>query len=131
MEPNTGLEGLAQENQVWLCFVPGPNAMEASSGPGYSFSNRYNVYAYPSWQFRVQGSKNNDLFFVMKDITPCLVVQGCFGLASSSFTAFLCQMNGTSVMSFQRLLRLQGGVKGCFCCCLGQVRSLCLVLCCL
>ncbi|XP_064454686.1 phospholipid scramblase 1-like [Ornithodoros turicata] len=32
----------------------------------------------------------------------------------------MCQMDGAVVMVFQRLLRLQGGVKGCFCCCLGQ-----------
>ncbi|XP_064454605.1 phospholipid scramblase 1-like [Ornithodoros turicata] len=50
----------------------------------------------------------------------CEVVQRCFSLASGSFTAYMVNMNGVVAMTFERLLRLQGGAKGCFCCCLGQ-----------
>ncbi|XP_064454685.1 phospholipid scramblase 1-like [Ornithodoros turicata] len=118
MQGKTGLEGLAMEHQVQLSFVPGAGVMEPDNMQ-YG-RKRFEIYAYPKWRFIVQGSKNNDLFIVTKDFPPCLIVQGCFGLASSSFTALLCQMDGTTTMSFQRLLRLQSGVKGCFCCCLGQ-----------
>ncbi|XP_064455287.1 phospholipid scramblase 1-like isoform X2 [Ornithodoros turicata] len=95
MQRKTGLEALAGENRVRLWFDAGPGAKEPRPG---TFTQENSMY----------------------DLAPCLIVQGCFGLSSSSFTAYLCQMDGTVVMSFQRLLRLQGGVKGCFCCCLGQ-----------
>ncbi|XP_064454687.1 phospholipid scramblase 1-like [Ornithodoros turicata] len=117
MEQKTGLEGLAEENQVWLQFDPGFGADEPHGG---SFWKQFDPYVYPSWLFNVQGSKNNGLLFVRKDFTPHPLLQDCFGLASTSFTASMCQMDGAVVMVFQRLLRLQGGVKGCFCCCLGQ-----------
>ncbi|XP_064455089.1 phospholipid scramblase 2-like [Ornithodoros turicata] len=116
----TGIEGLKQESKVVLCFVSGPGDTRTYTGFNADYENYYKIYTYPAWMFTVQGSNNNPLFIVNKESEPCEMVQDCFSLASGSFTARMVDTKGTATMSFQRLLRLQGGLKGCFCCCLGQ-----------
>ncbi|XP_064487399.1 phospholipid scramblase 3-like isoform X2 [Ornithodoros turicata] len=44
----------------------------------------------------------------------------CLGAANRSFQMSMSQPMYGVVMVFERPVRLQGGLKGCFCCCLGQ-----------
>ncbi|XP_064460207.1 phospholipid scramblase 2-like isoform X2 [Ornithodoros turicata] len=71
-----------------------------------------------AWRFIVQDSRNNDLFTVYKACHKC--EEGLIGLSSASFTACMKRMDSVVVMKFERPLRLQSGLKGYFCCCLGQ-----------
>ncbi|XP_064459618.1 phospholipid scramblase 3-like isoform X3 [Ornithodoros turicata] len=59
----------------------------------------------------------NQATVVLVDVTPRkkFFVQG-----SSSNFLFYLQEDGLEVMVFRRLLRLQSGLRGCFCGCLGQ-----------
>ncbi|XP_064459849.1 phospholipid scramblase 1-like isoform X1 [Ornithodoros turicata] len=83
------------------------------------------VKEFPRWIYTVLDAGNRDLFGVYNGTEDCA---GCcrscvFGPVSASFTAYMKQSNivdSLPVMSFERPLRLQSGLKGFFCCCLGQ-----------
>ncbi|XP_064459850.1 uncharacterized protein LOC135370088 isoform X2 [Ornithodoros turicata] len=87
------------------------------------------VKEFPRWIYTVLDAGNRDLFGVYNGTEDCA---GCcrscvFGPVSASFTAYMKQSNivdSLPVMSFERPLRLQSGLKGFFCCCLGQVQTM-------
>ncbi|XP_064461343.1 phospholipid scramblase 1-like isoform X2 [Ornithodoros turicata] len=76
---------------------------------------------YRNWKLLVRDSRNMDLFYVwrakLRRTDTCGFI---FGPASECFTAYMTQMDNVVVMCFERPLRLQSGLKGFFCCCLGQ-----------
>ncbi|XP_064454604.1 phospholipid scramblase 1-like [Ornithodoros turicata] len=101
---------------MWMCRGPDPVV-----GVGRPFEGEsHRAYTYNVWQMTVQGANSNLLFLVNKEYQQCRYLQPCFSLASGSFIAYMVNMSGVVVMSFERLLRLQSGFKGCFCCCLRQ-----------
>ncbi|XP_064459405.1 uncharacterized protein LOC135369803 [Ornithodoros turicata] len=81
------------------------------------------------WIFTVWDLRNRDLFSVynvLDDWAWCCC--NCvYGPGSAPFMAYMKQSNnvdGVLLMSFERPLRLQSGLKGLFCCCLGQVYTM-------
>ncbi|XP_064461344.1 uncharacterized protein LOC135371210 isoform X3 [Ornithodoros turicata] len=80
---------------------------------------------YRNWKLLVRDSRNMDLFYVwrakLRRTDTCGFI---FGPASECFTAYMTQMDNVVVMCFERPLRLQSGLKGFFCCCLGQVQTM-------
>ncbi|XP_064464717.1 phospholipid scramblase 2-like [Ornithodoros turicata] len=120
IQPRTGLEGLAEETMVRMTRGPDTDVVQVAPLPPDFERVSYKRYIYNVWQFTVQGTNGDILFIVNKEYQRCFALQRFFSLASGSFFAYMVNMSGVVVMSFERLLRLQGGVKGCFCCCLGQ-----------
>ncbi|XP_064459617.1 uncharacterized protein LOC135369941 isoform X2 [Ornithodoros turicata] len=90
-----GLESLAQVNQATVVLVD----------------------VTPRKKFFVQGSSSNFLFYLQEVFMPC---SDCYGTANRPFTMYMLSADGLEVMVFRRLLRLQSGLRGCFCGCLGQ-----------
>ncbi|XP_064460602.1 uncharacterized protein LOC135370720 isoform X3 [Ornithodoros turicata] len=75
------------------------------------------------WVYSVQDTRNKDLFSVYNEDEAGLCPTCVFGPGSAPFTAYMKQsdrLNRLPMMVFERPLRLQSGLKGLFCCCLGQ-----------
>ncbi|XP_064472493.1 phospholipid scramblase 2-like isoform X2 [Ornithodoros turicata] len=100
----TGLESLAPLNVVTI--IPVRHAMLPLSSA---------LVRKP--RFIVKDYWKHDLFRLnVVNISSC---DHCFGSANRPFTMSMSQQDGC-VMAFHRPLRLQSGIKGCFCGCLGQ-----------
>ncbi|XP_064460242.1 phospholipid scramblase 3-like [Ornithodoros turicata] len=74
--------------------------------------------------FTVRCSTNPNLFSLQKESVSLLCLVLPFGPANQPFDMLMSQQDAggkpSQVMVFRRPLRLQSGLKGCFCGCLGQ-----------
>ncbi|XP_064459427.1 phospholipid scramblase 1-like isoform X2 [Ornithodoros turicata] len=80
---------------------------------------------FPKWIYTVRDLGNRVLFSVYNAVHDCCrcCCNCVYGPGSAPFTAYMKQSNnvdGVVLMSFERPLRLQSGLKGLFCGCLGQ-----------
>ncbi|XP_064460601.1 uncharacterized protein LOC135370720 isoform X2 [Ornithodoros turicata] len=115
------------ENEVAKAITKEPSVMEQEIGLNLLAKLKtvklIRVKDFCHWVYSVQDTRNKDLFSVYNEDEAGLCPTCVFGPGSAPFTAYMKQsdrLNRLPMMVFERPLRLQSGLKGLFCCCLGQ-----------
>ncbi|XP_064460604.1 uncharacterized protein LOC135370720 isoform X5 [Ornithodoros turicata] len=119
------------ENEVAKAITKEPSVMEQEIGLNLLAKLKtvklIRVKDFCHWVYSVQDTRNKDLFSVYNEDEAGLCPTCVFGPGSAPFTAYMKQsdrLNRLPMMVFERPLRLQSGLKGLFCCCLGQVQTM-------